>query len=173
MIRWVRGWDLAATDEREGGDPACTAGVLMGKRKNGSFIIADVVNVRLNASDVRKTIKNTAIKDKALHKRLRTRIPQDPGQAGKDQAQSYIRYLSGFDVIARLESGSKETRAEPVAAQWQAGNIQVLIASWNEPYFSQMESFPESKLKDMVDATSSAFNELESASVFNLDALIS
>ena len=173
VIRWVRGWDLAATDEREGGDPACTAGVLMGKRKNGSFIIADVVNVRLNASDVRKTIKNTAIKDKALHKRVRTRIPQDPGQAGKDQAQSYIRYLSGFDVIARLESGSKETRAEPVAAQWQAGNIQVLIASWNEPYFSQMESFPESKLKDMVDATSSAFNELESASVFNLDALIS
>ena len=76
-------------------------------------------------------------------------------------------------MIARLESGSKETRAEPVAAQWQAGNIQVLIASWNEPYFSQMESFPESKLKDMVDATSSAFNELESASVFNLDALIS
>ena len=34
--RWVRCWDLAATSEDEGGDPAYTAGVLIGKRKDGS-----------------------------------------------------------------------------------------------------------------------------------------
>lgn len=54
--RWVRAWDLAATSETEGGEPAYTAGVLMGKRKDGRYVIADVINVRMAANDVRQTI---------------------------------------------------------------------------------------------------------------------
>lgn len=88
VIKWVRCWDLAATEETEGGDPAYTAGVLMGKRKNGRYIIADVINVRQSAADVRNTIKKTAQLDVAKYKRVRIRIPQDPGQAGKDQAKN-------------------------------------------------------------------------------------
>lgn len=65
------------------------------------------------------------------------------------------------------ESGSKESRAEPLAAQWQAGNVDVLIADWNEPYFNQLESFPESKFKDMVDASSSAFIEIENGASYS------
>lgn len=168
--RWVRAWDLAATSEDEGGEPAYTAGVLMGKRKNGRYVVADVVNVRLSASEVRSTIKHTASSDIAKYKRCRVRLPQDPGQAGKEQAQSYIKMLAGFDVIAKPESGSKETRAEPVAAQWQAGNFDIVAGDWNEVYLSQLESFPMSKFKDMVDATSNAFSEL--AYVFDITSLI-
>lgn len=170
VIRWVRAWDLAATSEDEGGEPAYTAGVLMGKRSNGRYVIADVKNVRLTASDVRKTIKMTAATDVARYKRVRIRLPKDPGQAGKDQAQSYIKYLSGYDVCAIAETGSKEARAEPVAAQWQAGNFDVVIGDWNEEFFSQLESFPASKFKDMVDATSSAFTEIEG--VFDIGGLV-
>lgn len=169
--RWVRAWDLAATSEDEGGDPAYTAGVLMGKRKDGRYIVANVINLRLTAADVRATIKHTAQQDKALYKRVRTRLPQDPGQAGKEQAQSYIKLLAGFDVCAKPESGSKESRAEPVAAQWQAGNFDIVAGEWNEAYLSQLESFPMSKFKDMVDATSSAFSELEN--IFDIKNLIS
>lgn len=169
--RWVRAWDLAATSEDEGGDPAYTAGVLMGKRKDGRYVVANVINLRLTAADVRATIKHTAHQDKALYKRVRTRLPQDPGQAGKEQAQSYIKLLAGFDVCAKPESGSKESRAEPVAAQWQAGNFDIVAGEWNEAYLSQLESFPMSKFKDMVDATSSAFSELEN--IFDIKNLIS
>ena len=169
--RWVRAWDLAATSEDEGGDPAYTAGVLMGKRKDGRYVVANVINLRLTAADVRATIKHTAQQDKALYKRVRTRLPQDPGQAGKEQAQSYIKLLAGFDVCAKPESGSKESRAEPVAAQWQAGNFDIVAGEWNEAYLSQLESFPMSKFKDMVDATSSAFSELEN--IFDIKNLIS
>ena len=102
----------------------------------------------------------------------RERFPQDPGQAGKEQAQSYIRMLAGFLVKAIPESGSKESRAEPMAAQWQAGNFDVLLAEWNEMYFNELESFPESKFKDMVDAGSSAFNELTIGMAFNIDNLL-
>ena len=84
---------------------------------------------------------------------------------------SYALILSGFTVKAVRETGSKTARAEPMAAQWQAGNFDVLTAEWNDTYFSQLESFPESQFKDMVDAGSSAFAELESKS-FNLSGLL-
>ena len=157
----MRAWDLAATAEDEGGEPAYTAGVLMGKRKDGRYVVADVINRRLSASDVRKLITMTAAADEAKYGRVRVRLPQDPGQAGKEQAQSYVKMLAGYDVQTRGESGSKESRAEPMAAQWQVGNFDVVIGDWNEEYFSQLESFPASRFKDMVDASANAFSEIE------------
>lgn len=167
IIKWARGWDLAATSEDEKGDPAYTAGVIIGKRKNGRYVVADVINKRLSASEVRSLIKMTAQADKARYKRITERLPQDPGQAGKEQAQSYVKMLAGFNVKVIPESGDKVTRAEPFAAQWQAGNVDVLIADWNEMYFNQLESFPESKFKDMVDASSNAFSEIESGVIYS------
>jgi len=172
VVRWVRCWDLAATEKNEGGDPAYTAGVLIGKRKNGRYVIADVINKQMSASDVRKTIKLTAQADRATYKRVRIRLPKDPGQAGKDQAESYIKYLAGFDVCAVAETGSKEARAEPMAAQWQAGNFDIVYGPWNEEYLLQLENFPDGKFKDMVDASANGFAELEARSSFDVNSLI-
>lgn len=172
VLRWVRCWDLAATAKDEGGDPAFTAGVLIGKRKNGRYIVADVVNKQMSAGDVRQTIRHTAQKDRAEHGNVRIRLPKDPGQAGKEQAQSYIKFLAGFNVTAVAESGSKEARAEPMAAQWQAGNFDILYGDWNEEFLFQLENFPESKFKDMVDAAANAFTELETSDTFDVTNLI-
>lgn len=172
VIQWVRCWDLAATEKDEGGDPAYTAGVLMGKRSNGRYVVADVVNKQMSASDVRQTIKHTAQMDMARYKRVRVRLPQDPGQAGKEQAQSYIKFLAGFDVTTVAESGSKEARAEPMAAQWQVGNFDIVYGDWNEEYLLQLENFPDGKFKDMVDASANAFAEIETKNTFNLGNLI-
>lgn len=172
VIQWVRCWDLAATEKTDKGDPAYTAGVLIGKRKNGRYIIADVVNKQMAASDVRKTIKLTAQSDRAAFKRVRVRLPKDPGQAGKEQAESYIKFLAGFDVVTVAETGSKEARAEPMAAQWQAGNFDILYGPWNEEYLLQLENFPDSQFKDMVDASANGFAEIETKNVFNVANLI-
>lgn len=172
VVQWVRCWDLAATEKDENGDAAYTAGVLMGKRKNGRYIVADVINKQMAASDVRQTIRLTAQEDRAKYKRVRIRLPQDPGQAGKEQAQSYIKLLSGFDVTAVSESGSKESRAEPMAAQWQAGNFDILHADWNDSYLEQLENFPEWKFKDMVDASANGFAEVELRAQFNIENLL-
>lgn len=164
VVQWVRAWDFAATEDRKNTRPedgaAYTAGVLIGKRRNGRFVVADVINARLSALDVERTVKNTALIDKEKYKRVKIRLSQDPGQAGKAQVEQYIKLLAGFNVKAERETGSKETRAEPFAAQWQAGNVDVVIAPWNEAYLSQLESFPESKFKDMVDASANGFHEL-------------
>ena len=172
IVSIVRGWDLAATDVDEDDNAAYTAGVLMAKRRNGRFVVLDVINQQLKAGDVRKLVKTTAAADNAKYGYVRQRLPQDPGQAGKEQAQSYIEMLAGYDVVAKQESGSKETRAEPMAAQWQLGLFDVVAGEWNEAYFNQLESFPESKFKDMVDAGSSAFNELTLGMAFDINNLL-
>lgn len=172
VIYWCRAWDLAATDEDENGDADYTAGVLIGIRKNNRYIVADVINKQVKAGDVEKLIRMTAISDRKKYGfSYRVRIPQDPGGAGKIVAKQYLNGLSGFDVKAEPVSGSKELRATPFAAQWQNGFVDVLIAEWNEMYFSQLESFPESKHDDMVDASSDAFNELTECR-FDIDSLL-
>ena len=170
VVQWVRCWDLAATGDRP--DAACTAGVLIGKRENGRYLVADVINVRQSAAQVRKTVLLTAQRDRAMLGPVRIRLPQDPGQAGKEQAESYVRMLAGFDVTTAPESGSKEVRAEPAAAQWQAGNFDLVAADWNEPFLRQLESFPDGRWKDMVDALANGFAEIERRGRFRLGSLI-
>ena len=161
VVKWVRAWDLAATTSEENKDAARTAGVLLGKRSNGRTLVADVISVRENGADVRQLIKNTAASDNVSHDSVIVRLPQDPGQAGKDQAQSFVKMLGGYSVRTALESGDKVTRAEPFSSQWLAGNVDVMAAEWNDDYFRELENFPAGKLKDMVDASANAYLELE------------
>lgn len=172
LVAVCRGWDLAATDKDEDDEAAFTAGVLMGRRENGRFVIIDVINRQLKAGDVRNTVLLTAKMDHAKYSWCRQRLPQDPGQAGKDQKASYMEMLAGFDVHMIPESGDKATRAEPMAAQWQHGMFDLVAGEWNEAYLNQLESFPDSKWKDMVDASSSAFNEITLGMGFSIDNLL-
>jgi len=161
VVCWVRGWDLAATDTDEGGNPAYTASVLLGKRREGTYVLAHATNHRLRADKVRALVKQCAVSDKTAFRRVKIRLSIDPGQAGKEQAQSYLKMLAGFSVSAVRESGSKQARAEPFAAQWQAGHVKVLAGAWTETLLNQYESFPESRFMDLVDAGANAFHELE------------
>lgn len=161
VTRWVRCWDLAASEADEKGDPAYTAGILMGRRKNGRTVIADATRLRASAGKVRDHILATAKMDKKRLGHVKIRLPQDPGQAGKGQAQDYIKFLSGFPVTTELESGSKLARAEPFAAQWQHGNVDIVLGSWNEDYLNELEAFPEGKFKDQTDASANGFLELQ------------
>ena len=166
LVRVVRAWDLAGTEDKKNNNPedgpAYTAGVLIGKRKSGRLVILDVINRRLNSSEVRSLVLNTARADKAAYKsKYRIRMNQDPGQAGVDQKQQYIKLLSGFSVNIERESGSKEVRAEPLSAQWINGNVEVLNRSWTSEYLAQLDGFPDRKFKDMADASNTGFLELE------------
>jgi predicted phage terminase large subunit-like protein len=160
-IVWVRCWDLAATEEQaKTSEPAYTAGVLIGKWTEGDedhFLIADVKRERLGPYAVRKLLKETAEHD---GKHVKIRIPQDPGQAGKSQKDSIIAMLAGYTVVAVTETGSKEQRAEPFAAQVEGNNVWCLRGVWNTAYFAELNMFPSGKFKDQTDATANGFNEL-------------
>ena len=159
-ITWVRCWDLAATEAKSGSEPAYTAGVLIGKwgsDENTRFIIGDVKRERLTPYSVRKLIKETATNDGSG---VRIRIAQDPGQAGKSQIGDLVAMLAGFTVKGEVESGSKETRAEPFAAQVEGGNVYMLRAAWNTAFTAELGMFPTGRFKDQTDATANGFNEL-------------
>ncbi len=161
IVSLVRKWDLAATEPSETNpDPDWTVGVLMAKLTSGRFAILDVIRVRQRAHLVRELVKRTAEND---GKAVRVGISKDPGQAGKEQATSYAAMLSGFTVVIVNESGSgdKVTKAEPFAAQWQAGNVDVLEAPWDDDFFTELEAFPTAKVHDdQVDGAAGAFSLL-------------
>lgn len=156
--RFVRGWDLAATEDEQA---AATVGVLMARAPDGRFIIVDVARAQVSPAGVARLLKATADQDRASYGTVRGSIPQDPGQAGKSQARFIITdTLVGHDYHASPESGDKETRALPLAAQAEAGNVYMMPGEWNAGFLDEIALFPKGKWKDQVDAASRAFSEL-------------
>lgn len=155
--RWVRGWDLAATLKTEANDPDATAGTKIGIAPDGRYVVGDHIEDHLSPSGVRALIRNTASQD---GRQTTISLPQDPGQAGKDQKQSLAKELTGYTVRFSPESGDKITRFSPFSAQAEAGNVQVVRGAWNEAWFAALEAFPEAAHDDAPDSTSRAFNEL-------------
>lgn len=150
----VRAWDLAATDAAQGGNPDWTRGLKFGRTQNGGYVILDLASMRGGPDEVLAAIKNTADLD---GRTVKVRIPQDPGQAGKQQAQHITKYLSGHTVIADRETGDKVTRANPVASQVNIGNIAMVRAHWNRELIEELADFPNGIHDDIVDALSGAF----------------
>lgn len=159
VVEWVRRWDLAATEPHETNkDPDWTCGVKLGRTKTGRFVVGDVQFFRVRSQTVRERIKKTAELD---GRAIKIGIPEDPGQAGKEQAQSYVRELAGYTVWTDRETGDKVTRADPFASQWQKGNVDIVRGPWNDWYLALMEAFPTAGVHDdPVDASSGAFAKI-------------
>lgn len=158
VVTWVRKWDLAASAPTpDNPNPDRTAGVLMGRRKNGRYVVADCISEQLKSAGVRELVQRVAKLDS---RKVIVGITQDPAQAGKEQAEGYVKLLAGYRVKVWRETGDKIMRADPFAAQWQQGNVDVVRGPWNEHYFGIMEGFPGKGKKDEVDASSGAFSML-------------
>lgn len=158
LVTTVRAWDLAATEiTTSNKDPDRTCGTLWGRMRNGQYIILDGKRVAKNAANVRDLIVSTAKQDKTIYGTSKIFIPQDPGQAGKDQSRSYSKILTGYSFMSNPVTGNKITRAEPMAAQWQNGNIYMLEGEWNKPYLDEMDGFPDLLHDDYVDSSSDGF----------------
>ncbi len=153
--RWVRGWDLAATDSS---DAARTAGVLMGIGPDNRLCIAHAVKDQVNAAGVERLLASTAAAD---GREVRGSIPQDPGSAGKSWAAHLLRTaLMGYSYEASPETGDKETRAMPLAAQVEAGNVDIVAGDWNTDFLDEASTFPAGRFKDQIDAATRAFDQL-------------
>ena len=151
--RWVRYWDRAASVD---GD--WTVGVLMCELR-GVFYVVDVVRFRGTPGENEQRIRQVAEMD---GQRTRQYMEQEPGSSGKDTIATYSRLLAGYSFRGDRVTGSKEARAEPFAAQAEAGNVKLVRAEWNRVYLEEMEQFPHGKHDDQVDGSSGAFGKLVS-----------
>ena len=159
-----RGWDFAGSNDE--GDWTC--GMKIGKMPDGRFIISGMARFQEKTDAVEVALVNTASLDGRF---VRIRMPQDPGQAGKAQAARYTRLLAGYTVVALPVSGDKSVRAEGYASQVNAGNVVMLRASWNDVIIDEMQSFPNGKHDDTIDAGADAFNDLTGGAT-GADALL-
>lgn len=155
--RFVRGWDLAATEKKSGNDPDWTVGAKLGQMPDGRWIIADITRLQGGPEDVEAAIKSAAVRDGTS---CIISIPQDPGQAGKAQAKRFSAMLGGWTANTSPESGDKVTRAQPFAAQVNVGNVCLLKAPWNDALIAEMRLFPNATHDDQIDACSRAFVEI-------------
>lgn len=161
-FEYCRAYDLAAT--QDGGD--YTAGPLVAKARNGTYVWLDLIHAQLSSDNVRRTVKGTAHADRNKYGKVKIHIPQDPGQAGKDQADQYRAMLEDFadDLVIETISGKKATRAEPAADEVNSGNVKMLRGEWNHAALQQMRKFradEEHEFDDIVDAFADCISELK------------
>lgn len=151
-MKYVRGWDLAAT--KNAGD--ATAGAKLGIH-DGIVYIADLAHMRGSPDEVERLLVSTAQLD---GKTIKQSLPQDPGQAGKAQAFNLSKKLAGHRFEFSPETGDKLTRASPLIAQINIGNVRMLKAPWNEKMVHEFQMIPNGKHDDILDACSRAYNNL-------------
>ena len=152
LTKIVRSYDLAATQN----DGDYTVGVKMGIDADKNIYILDVIRGQWEPNERDKWIKQTA----DLDGRINITIPEDPGAAGKFQAQYLFRLLAGHNINKIKPTGKKEVRAEGIASQINAGNVYLVEGKWNRDFIDELRTFPLGKHDDQVDAMSDAFSQL-------------
>jgi len=154
----VRYWDTAGTDGR--GD--YTVGVLMARASTGTFYVEDVVRGQWSPGKRDEVIRHTAARDR---QRLGWRAPdiwleEEAGVAGKDRTRATVKLLAGHTVRTERPTGSKEVRADPLAAQAEIGNVLLVRGDWNTAFLDELAAFPHGKNDDQVDAASGALSKV-------------
>lgn len=149
----VRGWDLGATE----GGGSHTAGVRCAVYLDTMQVVVEhVVRGQWGPLKVDRQMKATAELDGA---QVWQDVPQDPGQAGKAQRRHIAANLAGHRVRFSPETGAKETRAEPLSSQAEAGNVYLLRGAWNDDFVDEADLFPRGAT-DQIDAWSRAYARL-------------
>lgn len=172
IVKRIRYWDRAATKVTpDTPNPDWTAGPRMCVNDKGVFYVEHVERFRDGPLGNETKITNIASGDP---KGCTIGIEQDPAQAGKADAEHYIRLLAGYDVRAFPVSKDKVTRARGYSAQVEAGNVKLVRGDWNEAFLTEHENFPPKEISekkrgteedtggkdDQVDGASGAFNFL-------------
>lgn len=158
--RRVRYWDLAGAAPGRGD---WTCGCLLAATPDGRYVVEHVRRGQWPAAERTGIIRQTCEQDRARYGSVSTYVEQAPGLA-KEPTEDLIRALAGFNVAADLAHRDKVSRAEPVAAQVNAGNVSLLQDTegdrWHARFLDELRVFPNGKWDDQVDASSGAFGKL-------------
>ena len=161
FVQFVRSWDLAGTIPSEKNPRVdSTAGVLLGKTKDGRYVILDCVIFQARYGEVMRRIVEVARQDPPGTK---VTIPRDPAQAGKVAAGEQLKYLhsEGVTNVSIMTTGnkSKVTRFQPFAVAAENGLVDYCFGKWNDQLFDQLEAFDASRncSDDALDAISDGY----------------
>lgn len=158
IIKSIRWWDLAATEEKPGTDPDYTVGLLLGIGDDGRYYIMDIQRFRESPGQVESKIARQAVLD---GREVHIFMEQEPGSSGVNTIYHYRRrVLRGFMFKGIKSSGSKVERARPVSSTAEDSDIAMVRANWNHSFLDEITAFPLSQHDDQVDALSGAHSQL-------------
>lgn len=156
--RAVRYWDKAGSTK----DGDFSAGVLL-HEYGGAFYIADVVKGRWTPNERNQVMAQQAELDVLKYglSRLDLWIEQEPGSNALESSAILSRHLAKFAPRFDRKRVDKETRAKPLSAACEAGQVYVFNAAWTREFLDELCDFPNPKVHDdQVDAASGAFAKL-------------
>jgi predicted phage terminase large subunit-like protein len=155
--RWLRYWDMAATEKKSGKDPDYTVGLLLGV-KDGLYHIRDVYRDQRDPAGTEKMQSQTRDIDGP---KIPIREEEEGGSSGKNVIFNKARTIyQGYNYKGIRSTGSKVDRSKPVAAAISNGLVSMAEGEWNKEFIRELKAFPMGVHDDQVDALSGAFNEL-------------
>ncbi len=168
LIRKVRYWDLASTDEekaiKEKGDPDYTASVLQALGNDGNVYVLEVTRDRLTPAAVERLVRSKAERDGRTG--IAVWMEQEPGSSGVATIHTYRKLMLGFNFRGDKPSGSKIERARTASAACENGLVYIIRGAKTKTFLNELEAFPVGAHDDMVDAFSGGIIKIsESANI--------
>lgn len=156
-LQFKRAWDLASSAKELGkADPDYTVGVKGAVRWENSsipgvliptLIIDDVIRGQWEAIQRQTIIRDTAISDGEIE------LGIEAFAAYKDAYTTMAQILEGLRIVTKMQlAGDKIVKAQPLEPIFEAGNIWVRRATWNQELITELSDFPIGSHDDQVDA---------------------
>lgn len=176
IIRKVRYWDLASTDEEKvkekKGAPDWTASCLMGLGDDGNVYVLEMTQDRKSPLEVERLVKSKAARDAADGGIGNTIIwmEEEPGSSGKNTIAMYGRYvLLGYPFYGDKPTGGKIERARPASSACEHGSVYLIRGSWTKKFLNELIGFPVGQHDDMVDAFTGAFSKIATGAIIGMN----
>jgi phage terminase large subunit-like protein len=146
----IRYYDLAASEKKVGTDPDETIGGLVSyDDKKENFCIEDQTGGHWLWDQILENIRNIAMID---GQQVPIYIEQEPASGGKNQVAAIANFLKPFGFTVRAHDPKKDGDRVEAANHWFAeaaqGHWWVVRGKWNDPFFGQLDVFPEKSAHD-------------------------
>lgn len=168
LIRKVRYWDLASTDEekviKEKGDHDYTASVLQALGNDGNIYILEITRDRVTPAAAEQLVYTKGIRDGRIG--VAIWMEQEPGSSGVATLHTYKKLMLGFNFRGDKPSGGKIERARTASAACENGLVYIVRGAKTQEFLNELVSFPVGTHDDMVDAFSGGIIKIaESANI--------
>jgi predicted phage terminase large subunit-like protein len=146
----IRFWDLAASEKKVGTDPDETVGSLIScNEKKDNFCLENQIGGFWLWDRIKENIRNVSIQDGP---QVIVYIEQEPGSGGKNQVAELTSLLRPFGIQVKGHEPKKDGDRVEAANTWFAeaamGQWFIVSGLWNQKFFGQLDSFPDSTVHD-------------------------
>jgi predicted phage terminase large subunit-like protein len=150
-LKWSRYWDLAAST-KTAADFSASARVALDK-DSGDVFIRDLIKLKAEWPDVRRTIINTALGESGVA------LGIESAMHGLAAVQELLRLPELVNVSLKSIRVDKDkvSRALPIASRAEQGKVKLVRGELIGDFIDESTSFPHGQHDDQIDACSGAF----------------